>query len=135
MNSKETAKDLLAKWTRGRQLKKDLGLGKFKYAYIQKIINMAQDVYVVSVDSRYPNVFFGFTKLKKVKSTTISRVKRKPFGYDFKRYSLTPPILLDDFKGDISGNAMVIRQDITGDYFMKDNMYESVVCGRKVKIV
>lgn len=134
-NIKDTAIDVYKKWTQGRQLKRDLGLENFKYAYIQKIIDMAQNVYIVSVDSRYPNVFFGFTKLKKIKSVTIQKTKRTPFEYKFKNYKLTPPILLDEFKGDISSNAMIIRQDLTGDYFMNDKMYESVVCNKKVKII
>ena len=135
MKPLDKVKDIIVKLTKGRQLKSDLGLDKFKYAYIQKIIDMAQDVYIITVDSRYPNVFFGRSKLNKIDNVSILKTKMTPFGYVFKDYKLTPGILLDDFKGNISSNAMIIRQDLTGDYFMNDKMYESVVSGRKVRIV
>ena len=131
----DKVKDLILKKSKGRQLKTDLGLDKFKYAYIQKIIDMAQDVYIVTVDSRYPNVFFGRSKLNKVDNVSVLKTKMTPFGYSFKDYKLTPGILLDDFKGNISSNAMIIRQDLTGDYFMNDSMYESFIRGKKVKVL
>ena len=80
----DIVKDLIVKKSKGRQLKTDLGLDKFKYAYIQKVIDMAQDVYIVTVDSRYPNVFFGRSKLNKVDNVSILKTKMTPFGYSFK---------------------------------------------------
>ena len=71
MEPKEFVKDIIIKWTKGRQLKSDLGLDQFKYAYIQKIIDLAMDVYIITVDSRFPNVYFGLSKLKKVYNTSI----------------------------------------------------------------
>jgi hypothetical protein len=118
--------DTIDQLTKGRQLKSDLGLDNFKYAYIQKVIDMAQDIYIITVDSRYPNVFFGQNKLKKINKYTVDKTKKTPFFYDFKNVKLTPGILLDEFNGNISSNALIIRQDLVIDYFRNEDMFECV---------
>ena len=40
--------------TTGQVLKKDLGLSKFKYVLIQKVIELPINVYIITVDSRFP---------------------------------------------------------------------------------
>lgn len=108
----------------GLQLKKDLGLNKFKHVYIQRIIGISIPIYIISFNSRYPELYISISKLKNVKTTTISRLKKASNGFDFPLFKMTPPEELNNFNDNVSGNAIIITQDLCGEKFQDKNMFE-----------
>ena len=118
----------------GKQVKKALGLTKFPYVFVQKIINFPINVYIFTLDSRYPNVYMSVLAVKKSQSAIVKNAFRKGLSVDLKDYKLTPPLLLDHASLDIQSNSMIIRRDIAGDYFRNKRMFENkdILKGAKV---
>ncbi len=108
----------------GIKLQKDLGLSKFKYVYIQKIIDLSLDFYIITLDSKFPDHFIGYNKIKSVSSTIINKVNLKGNTYIKSEFKLTPPLLLSEFSGNIRKNAIVIRRDLAGEYFNNKKLFE-----------
>jgi hypothetical protein len=116
----------MAKTAVGKELKSSLGLDKFKYAMITKVLETTQPIYVVHVDSMYPGVFISHQKIKNMKSFSMNKLKKKGIlNYDFKNLKQTPPIPLEEFYGDIPNNALVIINDLAGEWRVNKNMYEN----------
>jgi hypothetical protein len=120
--------------TTGEVLKKDLGLSKFKYVLIQKIIELPTNIYIITVDSRFPTVYIPFARIKKLRSTVLSRlkvtqlmgtksIKKRPL-----RSSL--PIPLTRFDRAINSNDVIFLRDIAGEYRMDKRFYENI---RRIK--
>lgn len=121
-----THDELVQKLTTGEQLINALKLSKFKYIWIQKITDTSIPIFIISVDSRRPSTYFAISKLRKLDSTIIKRTKRR--GYNtllMNNPRLRTPIPLQHFNGRIGSNAIIIRRDIAGEYFMNDSLYES----------
>lgn len=108
----------------GEQLKKDLGLSKFKYVMIQKIIDFPISFYVVTVDSRFPSVYLTYSKIKKAEFTSLQKIKVKNNEYNLRDFKLTPSFPIEEFNGIISSNAMVLTKDLAGEYFRNKSLYE-----------
>jgi hypothetical protein len=110
----------------GKELKTSLGLDKFKYALITKVLETTQPIYVVHVDSMYPGVFISYQRIKSMKSFSMNKLKKKGLlNFDFKKLKQTPPIPLDEFYGNIANNALVIVNDLSGEWRINTSMYES----------
>jgi len=111
------------KMTTGEILKIELGLQNFDSIWIRKIIDLAINVYIVYFNSRYPSSYLSMSKIKNLDTFTIKRLKKAGMGFDHKEYKYTPPIPLSDFNGTINSNSMIIRVDITGEWFADKKLY------------
>ena len=57
----------------GQALKTALGLEKFEWCYIQKIIGISLPVFVVTIDSRRPSIFLSITRVRQTNVTTLQK--------------------------------------------------------------
>lgn len=113
--------------TTGEKLIEELNLSNFRYPWIMKIIGLSVDIFVIVVDSRYPTLYLSLKKVKNLHSTILRKAKDKGTYIDLKKFKYTPPILLDEFDGNISGTSIIIRVDIAGEMFMNKKIYESYI--------
>lgn len=111
------------KRTTGEILKLELGLKDFKSVWIRKIIDLALNVYIVYFNSHYPSSYLSMQKIKNLDTFTIERLKKSGISFNRKSYRYTPPIPLEDFNGTINSNSMLIRIDITGEFFANKKLY------------
>jgi len=116
---------ILIYMTTGEKLKRDLGLGNFKYVMIQKVINFPIPFFIITVDSRRPSTFLGYQKVKQLKSSYLKKFKFNNKIFDFSNYKLTPPFEIEQFTGVIPSHGMIFVRDIAGEYFMNKGLYES----------
>lgn len=131
---KKTVKDtIFDSKTIGQKLQKNLGLSKFKYAMIYKIIGISIDVYTIVFDSHFPDIYLGYNKVKKVKSFSLNKIK----GLDtFKKFKIFPPVPLADFNTKIPGNAIIILNDLGGEWLRNKRMFENInfIFDKKIEI-
>jgi len=103
--------------TAGQILKKELGLEKFKYCKISRVIQFSYNVLFIWYDSRHTTL-----------PLTTRRIMEWPWvamifsGTDIdhgkaRRPSFTPPISLEGYNGEIKG-AMIFMVDISGKYYI-----------------
>jgi len=110
----------------GALLKKNLGLNNFKYIWVQKVINNAQPIFIITIDSRYPNNYLSPSKVKKVHSTKIKVVKKAGDVVVDKDFKLSPPLELEFAHISLTSNSIIIFRDIAGEYFRDEKMFESL---------
>jgi len=111
------------KVTSGEKLIKAFGLENFRTAYIQKVINTSLDIFVITVDSRYYYKKLTHTEVKRSITNIFSKLQVFSDIAEAKELRVTPPIELTDFKGKIHSNALVIRQDISGERFVDKSIF------------
>jgi len=117
--------------TSGQILKKELKLSKFKFAQVQKIVNIGIPIFIITIDSRYPTTFLSYSKLAKLNSNKILKTRYFPptllnvGKYELNTFTLSPPTDLDDFNQRIGSNSMLIIRDLAGERYMDKKMYES----------
>lgn len=104
----------------GSAIKSALGLDSFKYIFIQKIINFPQDFYILTLDSRHPEVFISMTIAKNYKGTTIRNLSNNLQNKEFKT---TPPIELVGSSYQISSSAVFMVRDIAGEYYRNSRQF------------
>lgn len=102
----------------GEELKAELGITKFKQAFIQKVMNSPVQIYIVTVDSRYPTKYISTGRLKS------SRVANLLDSKDGEMKKLTPPIRLDNFTGTVSKRSFILLRDLSGDNFIDNRLYD-----------
>jgi hypothetical protein len=111
----------------GKELKTKLGLDKFKYALVTKVLDTTQPIFAVHVDSMFPTTNIPYNRIKQLKSFTMNKLKKQSnLVYNFKNLRQTPPVPLDQFSGDIPNNAIVIVNDLAGEWRLDSKMYESL---------
>ena len=121
--------------TGGQQLQADLGLSKFKQnVFIQKVIGYALPVYIITYNSRYPGVNLGAIRVKKIKSTSISRIKRKAIHVFSKPIKLTPPLPLQNSMFQPVTGSIIIMRDIAGEYLRNPKVFECIEVNNKTKL-
>ena len=124
----EIQNNIFVKTTVGQQLIDSLQLKNFKYSWIMKIQDSALPIFVIIVDSRRPDTYLSLSKIKKLDSTILKRTQQ--YGKNkllAKNIKFTVPIPLQYFNQKIQSNAIIIRYDIAGYYFMDRPMYEKVL--------
>jgi hypothetical protein len=126
---KQDVLNKLNKQPSGKVLKHDLGLDNISHVYIQKIIGLSLNIYVVSYNSRYPTLFIPRSKLKTIGTMTIQKVRSVPNLFMFSNFKLSIPIELDEFIARIPSNSIIITQDICGDRFQNKSILESTKKG------
>jgi hypothetical protein len=109
--------------TAGQQLKIDLGLKKFRHVMIQKVMSISQPVYVVTYNSRYPNVQLPAARVKKLKFTWVAKTKRSGLHTRIKPVKLTPPLRIETAMVRMSSNSIVIFRDMAGEFLRNRKMF------------
>ena len=124
--------------TSGNKLKRDLKLDNIKYVYIQKIVNIGIPCYVVTYNSRYPNVWISVSKLINLKSSKILQAfitrddtKSVDTKFVFNNFRLFPPQLLISYERSIPSRSMIIIRDIAGEQFGNFKLIEKTKKGYK----
>ncbi len=122
--------------TGGRQLQIDLGLKNFgDNAFIQKVINSALPIYIITYNSRYPKVHLSALRVKKIKSTWMGKIKRNGVHVHLKNIKLTPPLILNSSLIHMVTGSIVIMRDIAGEYLRQPRVFECVEINNKLKLV
>lgn len=120
----------------GEKLKQDLGLGKFKYILIHKILSLPINVYVITINSRFPGIYIPFKRAKYLKSAYLKKLKKhlglmQTANYTAKDMVTTPPIPLTSFDRPINNNDVVMVRDMAGEFYRNPKMFaESIKIGR-----
>ena len=115
------AKELISKNTpSGTRLKDVLGLTRFKYVWVRKILNMPMPIYVVIYNSRYPDIFIPISKVKKLKAFSIERFNRRGGKGYMKAFIYTQPVKIEQYNKKISSKSIFLKYDFAGEYFHKD---------------
>lgn len=110
--------------TAGQTLIDDLGLTKFhNNIFVQKVMGIAQNIFIVTYNSRYPNVALSATRVKKLKFTWLGRSKRKGVHTYIKPAKLTPPLYLKSAMINMTTGSLVIMRDIAGFYLENPKMF------------
>jgi len=111
------------KTTSGEKLIKAFGLENFRSAYVQKVIDSSIDIFIITVDSRYYYKKLTYGDVKNSITNIFSKLKVFSDIAEIRDVKVTPPIELQDFTGKIHSNAIVIRQDISGERFVDDKIF------------
>jgi hypothetical protein len=120
----------------GKALKTALGLDKIRYVYIQKIMGIPLLAFVVTVDSRFPEVYLPIARVKNSKVTTISKVKTAGFeNFIMQNYFFTPPVIIEDTNPIMNSGTLVIRRDIGAEYLLNKKMFEDVKNKLKFEVI
>ena len=118
--------------TTGDGLKRDLGLSKFQFVTIQKVVGLGIPTFVITVDSRHPTVYISYSKILKIKSAVLKQIlSSKPrtltSGPQFKakKIKMTPPMDLESFDRIIPTRSLIFIRDMAGEFVMNRKMYEN----------
>jgi len=117
----------------GRQLQADLGLSRFgRNVTIQKVIGIGLPIYLITFNSKYPNVNLSAVRVKNIKSTWFGKVKRKAVHTHLKPMKLTPPLQLSTaMMRPVSGSLLLLR-DIAGEILRNPKVFECVEVNNKL---
>lgn len=111
--------------TSGSQLKFELGLGKFPYVMLQKVIDVPMNVFVITVDSRRPTLYLSPFRVRSADSTRLMRVKQYGLAYLAKDFKMTPPMPIERTSPLVGLSSIYIVRDLAGNYIMDHKLYES----------
>lgn len=102
-----------------KELKLSLNLESFTYIYIQKILGIVVPIYIITINSRYPNKFIPF---KKLTNSLVSQMYTMNI-LKLEKVKMSPPVLLDNFEGNIYENSQIVLRDIGAeDLLVKRNL-------------
>jgi hypothetical protein len=109
--------------TAGQILQSDLGLERFQRVFIQKVLGIAVPIYVITYNSKYPNVVLSAARVKKLKFAWVGKAKRKGVHTYVKPIKLTPPLYLDSAMIRMTSGSIVFLRDLAGDYLRNPRMF------------
>lgn len=115
--------------TAGSQLKTDLGLGKFPYVMLQKIIDVPMNIFLITVDSRRPTLYLSPFRVKSADSTQMMRVRQYGLAFLAKDFKMTPPMPIERTNPIVGLSSVYIIRDLAGSYLMDTKLYESKESG------
>ena len=111
----------------GTDLKKALGLSKFTYVYIQKLMGAPIVIFVVTLDSRFPSVYLPINRVRKSNVASIQKVQSVGiFSTSMQDYQFTPPVMIENTSPTINSGTLIIRRDIGAEYLLNAKMFESI---------
>lgn len=87
---------------------------------IQKVINSAKNIYIITYDSRYPNRIMTFNDLKRIKGNNLYKLKLNLDIIRNVKLKLSMPMYLSKFNKRISTDSYVITRDLMGRERMRD---------------
>ena len=108
----------------GKKLKEDLGLGNFRSVVIRKIINVPLHIFLVYFNSRFPNTYIPIARIKTLETMTVKRLMRQGGDYQEVDFRMTPPMDILHLTGKLPSNSIIIKIDITGEYFANKKLYK-----------
>ncbi len=114
-------------------LKNALGLNKFNFVWIQKVMGISIPIFLVTIDSRYPKIYLSMNSVKKSKTAIINTIKKSVFSLNIKEIKLTPPVLINNTSFNIGSNTLVIVRDVAGDYFHNSKIFEDIAIDIELK--
>lgn len=124
--------------TTGEALKKELGLSKFTFVTIQKILGLAIPTFIITVDSRHPSTYIPYSRLIKLKFATLKKVissKPKSTLSDPRiitaKFTMTPPMELENYDRIIPTRSLILFRDLAGFWYRNAKMYENTEKGLK----
>ncbi len=86
--------------------------------YIQKVLGSAVSLYLVSINSRYPEKFIPSKVLKNNLTTQGYRVGLE----GLEKFKLTPPVELDNFSGNLLPNSYIVVRDLGGESILSNRV-------------
>lgn len=111
----------------GQQFKRDLGLNNFEFVWVQKILGLPFNIYIVTLDSKHPDRYIPMMTVKNSKSLVIKRLKNFRDIYKFKGFKTTPPVQIDDFNKQVESGSIILMHDLAGEWFNNITMFEKVL--------
>jgi len=109
--------------TKGQILIDDLGLSKFKHLFVQKVMGIAVPIYIITLNSKYPNIELSASRVKKLKFAWLGKAKKKGVHTYVAPIKLTPPLYLDSAMIHMSSGSLVFIRDIAGEYLRQPKMF------------
>jgi len=110
----------------GKQLIRDLGLSEFKYYWIQKVLNVSINMFIVTIDSRYPNTYLSVNKVKNLFSMLMIKGRTVADGIKMGKLTMTPPVPLEQFSGFFPTGSVILRHDLAGEYYGNKNTFKKM---------
>lgn len=111
--------------TSGELLQSDLGLEAFgKNVWIQKVLQVPMEIYIVTYNSRFPSVNIGTPRIRGIQSTLLKKLKRSGIHFSSKELKTTPPIRLYGMSFLPSSNALIFQRDIAGEYMREPKVFQ-----------
>ena len=111
--------------TKGELLKRELGLENIESVVIQKVLGIAQSVYVVTYDSRRPTLFISNSKLRKLKSSKLKFLYQYGIGFDTESVTLSPAFDILYKSVVLTSNTIIIQRDLAGELYYDRDLVES----------
>jgi len=102
----------------GSELRSTLGFDDFMNCYIQKVLGTAVSLYLVSINSRYPEKFIPSKVLKNNLTTQGYRVGLE----GLEKFKLTPPVELSSFSGNLLPNSYIVVRDLGGEGILSNRV-------------
>lgn len=115
---------LLSNLSYGEQLKRDLGLERFRSVVIRKIINLPLNIFLVYYNSRFPYSFLPIAKIRSLESVTVNRLVNNAGVYSEKPFTYTVPMKIENLGRKLPSNSIIIKIDITGEFFANKKLYK-----------
>lgn len=101
------------------ELRLSLNLERFSYVYVQKVLGIVMPIYIITINSRYPNKFIPY---KRLNSSMVSQTYTMNL-LKLEKVKLSPPVLLSNFQGKIYENSYIVLRDIGAeDLLAKRNL-------------
>jgi hypothetical protein len=108
---------------KGNELKELLGVEKFHYVWIQKVINLSVPIFIITCSSRFSNFWYSRVRLRNMKSMFVKRLKVKGGGFFLDDFKTTIPILIEEYHNTIPKNSLIVFRDLAGEYYRVKRMY------------
>ena len=108
----------------GKQLKSDLGLDNFRSVVIRKIINLPINIFLVFFNSKFPSTYIPLAKIRNLYTFTIDRLRREGYTYTTEPFRMSAPMQLANLSTRLPSNSIIIKVDITGEYYANKKLYK-----------
>lgn len=117
----------------GEALKKELGLSKFTFVTIQKVMGLSLPVFIVTFDSKHPTIYIPYSRLLKLKFATLKQIiSSKPktvmsdTQFKSKKVKMTPPFEIENYSKIIPTRSLIFTRDLAGEWYRNAKLYECV---------
>lgn len=105
--------------TYGQILKDKLGLSDYRKVYIRKLVSTPIEVYSITYDSHRPSISILNEMFNKFRTLKILKPKQPGMhssALKLKKYKTYPPQLIEEFDDQLPTSAILIVNDIAGEY-------------------
>lgn len=99
----------------GPELKVSLGLEEYTNCYIQKVLGVGVNLYLVTINTRFPEKHIPTKLLRNNLTTQQFRITNT--GLD--KLKLTPGVEVEGFSGTLAPNSFIVVRDLGAEAFLK----------------